>query len=254
MNRVIHELLEDYSNWLRDKTNFRNLDNCIEITTPYLDRHNDYLQIYVKRINDELILSDDGYVLEDLELSGCKIESKKHKTMFYSILNGFGVSLNGQALEVKITPDKFPLNKHNLLQAMLAVNDLFFLTSPGSTEFFKDDVTAWLDHTEIRYTPSIIIIGKSKFNHRFDFAIPKSKIHPERLIRVINRPERNTAQSLAFSWIDTKEARPSGSRAYAILNDLEGSISESIIEAMLSYEVHTVPWSQRDKAVNELAM
>jgi len=55
------------------------------------------------------------------------------------------------------------------------------------------------------------------------------------------------------SWIDTKEVRPPESRAYAILNDSEHPISEGVLDAMRSYDVHPVLWSGRDAVTQELA-
>ena len=71
MTGDVKTLLDEYWEWLRGKTTLRELDDRVEITTPYLDRHNDYLQIYAERRDGGFVLSDDGYVLEDLELSGC---------------------------------------------------------------------------------------------------------------------------------------------------------------------------------------
>ena len=45
----IQRLMDAYHAWLKDKTDLRQVDDWIEITTPYLDRHNDCLQIYAKR-------------------------------------------------------------------------------------------------------------------------------------------------------------------------------------------------------------
>lgn len=50
----IDDLIDRYYTWLRDKTAWRTLDKWTEITAPYLDRNNDYLQIYLKK-------ADDGY-------------------------------------------------------------------------------------------------------------------------------------------------------------------------------------------------
>jgi len=77
MINEIQELLDKYLLWLKDKTTLRQVGDWVEITTPYLDRHNDYLQIYVKRSNGGYILTDDGYTIGDLRQSGCEIESKK---------------------------------------------------------------------------------------------------------------------------------------------------------------------------------
>ncbi len=246
-------LVDRYMSWLKDRTSIREVEDCVEITTPYLDRHNDYLQIYTKRANGGFVLTDDGYVLDDLELSGCKIDSPKRQAMLRTTLNGFGVQSNGKALEVKASLENFPLRKHNLVQAMLAVNDLFYLASPTIASLFHEDVTAWLDLSEIRYTPSVKFTGKSGYDHRFDFVIPKSSQQPERIIRAINRPNRETAQAMAFSWIDTKEVRSPDAHTYAILNDSEQSASESVLDAMRSYEVDPIPWSGRDEMREVLA-
>lgn len=253
MMHDIQVLLDQYSVWLKDRTNLREVENSVEITTPYLDRHNDYLQIYAKRSNGGFVLTDGGYVLDDLELSGCKIDSSKRQAMFQTTLNGFGVQANGKALEVKAVPENFSLRKHNLLQAMLAVNDLFYPASPAVASLFHEDVTAWLDLSDILYTPSVKFTGRSGYDHRFDFVIPKSRAQPERVLRAISRPGRDTAQAMAFSWTDIKEVRSSEVRAYAILNDSERSISENILNALRNYEVHPVPWSTRGEALSELA-
>ncbi len=253
MIQDIQALVERYSAWLKDRTSLRETGDWIEITTPYLDRHNDYLQIYVKRANGGFVLTDGGYVLDDLELSGCRIDSQKRQAMFRATLNGFGVRENGKVLEIKTSSENFSLKKHNLVQAMLAVNDLFYLASPTVASLFLDDVTEWLDISDIRYTTSVKFTGKSGYDHSFDFVIPKSKTQPERVLRAINRPSRDTAQAMAFSWIDTKEVRSSETRAYAILNDSGQEITENILDAMRNYDVHPVPWSIRDETCDELA-
>ena len=253
MIEEVRSLLDQYRIWLREKTSLRQIGDWIEITTPYLDRHNDCLQIYAKRHNGGFVLTDDGYIIEDLEQSGCTIDSAKRQALFKMTLNGFGVQLNRKALEVRASPDNFALRKHNLVQAMLAVNDLFYLASPTIASLFYEDVITWLDLSDIRYTPSVKFTGKSGYDHRFDFVIPKSRLQPERVLRAINRPNRDTAQAVAFSWIDTREVRSPESRAYAILNDSDNPVAESVLDAMRNYDVQPVPWSGRDKVREELA-
>lgn len=253
MINEVQSLLDQYWAWLKDRTTLRQINDWVEITTPYVDRHNDHIQIYARRRDGGFVLTDDGYVLQDLEQSGCKIDSAKRQGLLKMTLNGFGVQLNEQALEVHASPDNFALRKHNLVQAVLAVNDLFYLASPFVASLFYEDVVAWLDLSEIRYTPKVKFTGKSGYDHLFDFVIPKSRAQPERIMRAISRPSRDTAQAMAFSWIDTKEVRPPESRAYAILNDSEHPVSESVLDAMRSYDVRPVMWSGRDQVRQELA-
>lgn len=246
-------LIEKYLAWLKDKTSLRQIDDWTEITTPYLDRHNDYLQIYAKRQNGSYLLSDDGHVIEDLQQSGCKLDSPKRQALLRVTLAGFGVRLNQDAMEIQASAENFPLRKHNLIQAMLAVNDLFFLAEPVVRSLFYEDVVSWMELHEIRYTPRVKFTGKSGYDHLFDFVIPKSRKLPERILQAVNRPSKDTAQSLAFSWIDTREVRAADSRAYAILNDADRAIPGGVIDALKNYDVTPVLWTRREEVREELA-
>lgn len=245
--------VDQYLKWLKDKTKLRQVADVIEITTPHLDRHNDYLQIFARKNNGGYLLTDDGYILNDLKLSGCNLESKKRQELLHVTLNGFGIQLNGDALEVKVTTDNFAMRKHNLIQAMLAVNDLFYLAVPMVTSLFMEDVTSWLDLNEVRYLPRVKLTGKSGYDHVFDFAIPKSHRSPERIVQAINSPKKDTASAFAWAWIDTRDERPPDTRAYAILNDVDQHISSSVMDALSNYDVNPVLWSNRESVLEELA-
>lgn len=251
----VQSLLDRYWRWLRDETGIRQVGDSVEITTPYLDRHNDCLQIYATPRDGGILLTDDGYTVDDLEQSGCVLDSPRRQALLKTTLNGFGVRIDGDtnALQVHASADDFALRKHNLVQAMLAVNDLFYTASATVSSLFHEDVVTWLDNSEVRYTPNVTFTGKSGYGHRFDFVIPKSKIRPERVLRAINRPSRDTAQAMTFAWIDTREARIPESRAYAILNDSDGSVAQPVLDAMRNYNVTPIPWSLRGEVIEELA-
>jgi hypothetical protein len=256
MMNDVQELLDQYWAWVKDKTTLRQVNDWLEITTPHLDRHNDYLQIYIKSHESGFTLSDNGYILDDLEMSGCGIDMSKpskRRTLLDMTLNGFGIRRNENRLEVSASPDNFPVRKHNLVQAMLAVNDLFYLATPWVSSLFYEDVVAWLDHTDIRYTPTIKLSGRSGYDHVFDFVIPKSREQPERVVKAINQPNRQTVQSLVFAWSDTKENRTPESRAYALLNDTERQVAANVMEALREYGVRGIPWSDREHVLLELA-
>ncbi|MDI6736266.1 MAG: DUF1829 domain-containing protein [bacterium] len=248
----IQDLIDKYLRWLKDKTVLRQIKDWVEITTPYLDRHNDYLQIYAKRDNGGFILTDDGYTIGDLRQSGCELESKKRKELLTQTLNGFGVKIERDSLMIHASHENFALRKHNLVQAILAVNDLFYLAVPMVASLFMEDVTSWLNVYEIRYTPRVKFTGKSGYDHMFDFVIPASRKYPERILQAINRPKRDTTQAFAFSWIDTKDVRPANSLAYAFLNDSDYIPLSSVVDALKNYGVHPVIWSKREEVKEEL--
>jgi hypothetical protein len=253
MIEEIQRLLDSYFDWLRDKTSLREVRDWVEITTPYLDRHNDHLQIYARRENGAYVLTDDGFTIEDLQQSGCLLDSPKRQQMLRATLNGFGVQANADALEVHASPVNFAMRKHNLVQAMLAVNDLFFLATPVVANLFLEDVEQWLELSGIRYIPRVKFTGKTGFDYLFDFVVPKSPRYPERLVEAINHPNKESAKKFVLAYVDTRGARPVESRAYAFLNDTEQSVSREVSEAFQAYDVTPVLWSHREGIRMELA-
>lgn len=253
MMEEIATLVDQYRSWLKDRTALREVADHIEITTPFIDRHNDFIQIYARKDNGGYLLTDAGQTIDDLAMSGCLLDTPKRQDLLKVTLAGFGIVNDDGALCVHANEKNFPLKKHNLIQAILAVNDLFYLAQPYVASVFLEDVVAWLDSLDIRYTPSVKFTGKSGYDHMFDFAIPKSKKAPERLLRAINHPTGDAAKALAFSWVDTRDVRPPDSKAYAILNDRDHRIPTTVEEALENYEVTPVPWSKRKEVQEELA-
>ncbi|MBI4721503.1 MAG: DUF1828 domain-containing protein [Candidatus Stahlbacteria bacterium] len=251
------DLVNTYIEWLRQKISVENINGICEITTPFLDRHNDQLQIYVKRSNDKFILTDDGYTIRDLESSGFELSTENRLQVFNTILNGFGIQLQGDELIVEARGNNFPQRKHNLIQAILAVNDLFVTAEPMVSRFFKEDVEKYLRTHQIRFTSSVKFAGKSRLDHSFDFVIPASQKQPERILRAIGAPNRQNISLLMFAWNDISEVREPKSTAYGVLNDngtgIKKEINPEYINALMQYGITPFLWSQREKNVQKLA-
>lgn len=250
-----NELKERYFSWLKEKTTLQAIDDWVEVTTPFLDRHNDYMQIYVRRDETGYRLTDDGYTISDLEMSGCHLDTPKRQNLLATTLRGFGVQRDSQSNElfVNASDQNFPMRKHRLIQAMLAVNDLFYLASPYVASFFLEDVESWLDIHGIRYSPRVKLTGASGFDHHFDFVIPKSSSQPERVLLSLNRPDRANVERTMFAWEDTKGTRSSEANAYVLLNDTEQNIAEIALTALRAYKVNPILWSERESVREELA-
>lgn len=246
------DFIDSYVQWLKSKIHLQKINDYLEITTPFLDRHNDHMQIYIKQTGEKLELTDDGYILNDLVMSGCDISSPRRKSVMQTILNSLGVSVVDDALVVEARPDNFPQKKHALLQAMISVNDMFMLSQTRVSSVFLEDVEQFLDYHEVRYTPNIQFTGKSGFSHNFNFVIPASKVKPERLIRAINTPTKVNAQSLLFAWNDIREARKRESSMMVFLNDYDKNIKAEITSAFSQYDVKLILWTKREEAVQEL--
>lgn len=248
------QLVNEYVSWLRQNIAIASIGDVCEVTTPFLDRHNDYLQIYVFKENGDYILSDDGYVLSDLRMSGVEINTQSRQEVLDTILNGLGIFRNGDELRTRAKSNNLSERKHSLIQAMLSVNDMFMVARTRVFSFFKEDVEKFLNLHNIRFISNVSFRGKSGYTHNFDFAIPPSAQKPERILRAINNPTRDSISSMIFSWNDTRESRSQNAEAFAILNDAERTISGDSLSALESYKIIPISWSRREQYIRELAI
>lgn len=259
MNREDENLLKGYWDWLRANTSTRREDGLVEIVTPFLDRHNDCLPVYVRREGEGFVLTDLGRTVEDLELSGFPLTGAVRQELFQAALDRFGVRANGKALEVHATPANFGEQKHFLLQAMIAVNDLYNLayksqsSRPSAADTFQGNVGGWLDESRIPYSADVQLAGKSGFSHHFDFVVPHSGNRPERVVEAVSHPSRTSVSSLVFAWLDTKDERPTEVSAFALLNDTNGQLPEHVEDALASYGIRPIPWRKHDALLEELS-
>lgn len=253
MHEECKKLIEDYLSWLRKGLEVEALEGACELTTPFLDRHNDHLQVYARTEAGKVILTDDGYILSDLRTSGLEMTTEKRQAVLEAILNGFGVRREGGELVVEASRRNVGQRMHSLVQAMLSVSDMFVMAQQRVATFFWEDVREFLDQHEVRYSPRVKIAGKSGFDHAIDFLVPKSRKRPERLVQAINAPNKSTVSSLLFLVEDTRESREPNSEAYAFLNDRDRDVGGDVIEALEAYAVKPALWSRRQEYVEALA-
>ncbi len=242
-----------YINWLHSNIKLNKIDEYAEITTPFLDRHNDRIQFYVRQDGDKFILTDDGYTISDLEISGLSINSERREEILRTIMNGLGVRVEDGELIIEASRHNFPQKQHLLIQAIISVNDMFMLSQSRVAGVFLEDVELFLQEHNIRFTPNLQLIGKSGFPHHIHFAIPLSHKKPERLIKAINNPTRDKAQNIIFTWNDIKETRKHPPSMFVFVNDIEKPVRPEVVNAFNKYGLTSIPWTERQAYVEELA-
>ena len=248
----MEDLIELYLSWLKQKINYEEINGYYEITTPFVNHINDYIQFYLRRDEkDNIYMTDDGETLNNLEMAGVDISSPARKRELDSILNGFGVKLKGNELITIATPSTFPMRKHNFLQAIMAVDDLFIVSSPKVEQFFLEDIANFLHQNNVRFSRNIILQGKSTFQHKFDFLIPSSLKAPERIIKAVSSPKKQNIIANLFAFEDTKQAR--NNEGIMILNDLEKEIAPDVSQAIAEYGIYDFSWKKREDLKEKLA-
>jgi hypothetical protein len=247
------QLVNGYVSWLKEELRIEQLDSSCVISTPFLDRHNDEIEIYVEKRGDTVWLTDDGYTLSDLRHSSVVLDTDKRQRHLRSIIQGFGVRNEGEELCVSTTPKDFPQRKHNLVQAILAVNDMFVMGEESVLQLFKEDVEKFLRLKSVAPFRDCKLAGYSGFDHKFDFAIQPRGEKPEGVIQAINHLTKERATSLAFMVSDVERERGKGNlTAYAFINDADGSINAEHLSALTVYGIKPIIWSKREREVEAL--
>lgn len=103
-----------YLAYLGGQVRVEPMEHGARITTPFLDRHNDQLTIYVFTMSDGLLLTDDGQTLDDRLMSGREVDSPELR----ETLAGFRVVERMGELWVQCKLTEFGEAFHRLLQAM----------------------------------------------------------------------------------------------------------------------------------------
>lgn len=139
----IQKLINDYIDWLKSEITFEKIGEYYEITTPYLDNANDYLQLYVKQEDNQILFTDDSMTINNLKMHGITL-TKNRKIQLQRILYQYGVQLDGDELIAKVPINNFPQKKHLFIQAMLRIDDMFSLSKTRVSSLFLDDVQEFL--------------------------------------------------------------------------------------------------------------
>ncbi len=246
-------LVAEYVEWLEQRFKAVEAEEGVcEITTPFLDRHNDRIVIYVQPIGGGLRLTDDSYMLEDLAMSGVEL-TQKRREILRTVLNGFGVQMTDDGeLYVDTTVDSFTRKKHDFIQALLVVNDMFMLGQEYVRGLFFEEVERFLDQHEVRFVMSVRFTGRSGIDHTFDFVVPPHRGAPEKLIQAIGTPEKQTIVArLLFPHLDLREMRPVQYTTIGVLND-ERPVRPELLSSMVRTGVQPILWSQRNEHIEQL--
>jgi hypothetical protein len=110
---------DDYFVWLRENSSVKKLSTgWFELSTPYLDRHNDYIDVYAKQEKGIITITDAGGTLGFENYNKEQID--KILTT-YSVLEN-----NAKAFYVKCNEGDFVQKLHNLISAIIEINALSY--------------------------------------------------------------------------------------------------------------------------------
>ncbi|ADU95988.1 Domain of unknown function DUF1828 [Thermovibrio ammonificans HB-1] len=252
----VRNLIKSYYEWLTKKVDVIDLEGSdwILVGTPFENFLGDLIDLYIRIEGNEIIISDRGETLSNLEFAGVEISrSKKRKEIFESILLSHGVMSDGESIFVRATERDFVKRKHQLIQAILQINDMFFLSREHITSIFKEDVRKFLEEDlKIPVAQDIILRGKSGLEFNVDFFITTREA--EKMIKASNSVNKSIVATFLFAWEDVKEIRAKKKplEAIMIINDTNRDVSEDYLNALKQKGANYILWSKRYEEVKKL--
>lgn len=247
----IQKMIDDYANWLKSEITVAKVGEYYELTTPYLDRFNDYFQIYIMQEPDgRMTLTDDGYVIGNLISSGMSFKvNSRRKIMLDRILQNFSLRLDGNAIVTSATASDFPQKKHQIVQAMMSIDDMFELSAENVKNFFVEDIETFFNANEIFFSRDFSLLGKTGSIYTYEFHFQRDRNFPERFCKAINKVNESKRNLTIFNWIDTQEKRNNEGELIVMLND-ENSINDADIAAFKTYSIKPVLFSKRQESIS----
>lgn len=247
----VNTYVDNYYNWLREKTYIQKGESTdwFLINTPFVGAFNDTIEIYAQKNGGQLILSDNGETMSNLELQGLHIQgSKKRRNILDTILLNYGIRSNNDELTIESNIESFSQAKHNFLSAIIEINDLYVLSKHNVASIFKDDVRTYLESKDIIFTPDFISKGTTGLEFNFDFQIAKKQ--SEIVIKSFNTINKSNLPTFLFAWDDIKPVREKTTKkevkAIAIINDVDKEIKTEFLDALNAKNADYILWSKRE--------
>lgn len=242
-------IIDQYVDWIRKNSEVMindGLNNRGLISTPFLNANNDHIEIFIEKTEGHFVLSDGGEALMDLQMRGVEFNSPKRVKIFTNILNAYGVTVTeNKELVIQASDRDLSIRKHLLIQAILAVGDLFVLSQENVASLFREDVERFFYTNQIIYTKDVKFTGKSKLDQTIDFIIPPyGNRNEERLIKTLNNAAKNSVSGIIFSLNDVASIRDNTQKV-VIYNDVESDFS-AFMSAFKGYDVTALPWSDKN--------
>ena len=255
MNNWVNDLIDKYYDFLKGRTTaFTDTGtNWAVISTPFLGLFNDALEVYAKKDNDKILLSDDGVTVRNLDLVGSTISrSPKRKELIDRILLNYGIQFVDNELTTEATENTFAQKKHNLISAISEINDMYMLAKHTVASIFKDDVREYLDEQRIIYTPQFISKGSTGLEFTFDFQIAYREI--EIVLKSFNSINKLNLPNFLFAWDDIKTVRERITNkkviGLAIINNEEKTVQDEFLDALKSKNADYILWTDRHSPDN----
>ena len=250
MNAETDSLVEAYIRWLRENSTERDLEGgWKELTFPFLDRHNDFLQVFAQSESTGLRITDEGRTIRDVRRAGCDIAGPtRRRAIAETILRGLGLDpalIDGEEIAATAINGDFPWKLHGVLQSMLAIDGLANMAPPIVASIFEEDVARWLGSIGAAYTRDPKLAGRTGVEHTFDFIVRGGPGREDRILEAIPNPDKLHVQSFAYEAVDTMQGLGDGAPKFYVMVGGPKLLTGKPRETMLKNGIDVLAWENR---------
>lgn len=126
----MQEIINNYLDWFKASAIITPIESAdketVKVSTMFLDSHNDGIEFYIQKIDDNYIaLTDDGWYLQDLESCGLDLNSSRitEQINWYRNFLNFDI-VKGEIASVVRLDENIPLKIHAYIQALILITAL----------------------------------------------------------------------------------------------------------------------------------
>ena len=126
----MQEIINNYLDWFKASTIITPIESAdketVKVSTMFLDSHNDGIEFYIQKIDDNYIaLTDDGWYLQDLESCGIDLNSSRITEQINWYRNFLNLDIvEGEISSVVRLDENISSRIHAYIQALILITAL----------------------------------------------------------------------------------------------------------------------------------
>lgn len=247
---IINSALAQYPQWISMQQKYVWIDNVCHITTPFSYDDGDMVEVFIKLYDHDILLSDDGAIMERLFLRG--VDGYKKIDDISKTVSYFNVEfLNGEIIK-RVDIKDFSLALHSFIQALLFASGYVITSKRYSKSKFINEVSFYLHRNDIRYAKKRLL-GRSA-DHNFDIVIDKATPTIIIPIDTVNSNSlRARAMSIAYECTDLRLNNISFN-SLTVYDDRTGNLvpGTDAYSIFTTYTDHLIPWTHKHNLIDLL--
>ena len=126
----MQKIINNYLDWFKSSTIITPIESAdketVKVSTMFLDSHNDGIEFYIYRLTDDLVvLTDDGWYLQDLESCGIDLNSSRITEQINWYRNFLNLDIvEGEISSVVRLDENISSRIHDYIQALILITAL----------------------------------------------------------------------------------------------------------------------------------